>query len=47
MKQLNLRKSKQIAIDISKKITPISRRDFFLVHSEKVGKVAKMIAQKI
>lgn len=47
MKKLNLSGAKQIALNISKKIEPIDHRDFFLVHSEKVGKVAKMIAQKI
>lgn len=47
MKKLNLSEAKQIALNISKKIEPIDHRDFFLVHSEKVGKVAKMIAQKI
>jgi HD superfamily phosphodiesterase len=47
MKILNLTGAKQIALNISKQIKPIDRRDFFLVHSEKVGKVAKMIAQKL
>lgn len=47
MKILNLSEAKQIAIDTSKKINPADHRDFFLVHSEKVGRVAKMIAQKL
>ncbi len=47
MKILNLLEAKQITLNISKNIEPIDHRDFFLVHSEKVGKVAKMIAQKL
>lgn len=47
MKILNLSEAKQVALNISKNIEPIDHMDFFLVHSEKVGKVAKMIAQKI
>ncbi len=47
MKTLNLSKAKQIAMDMSCKINPADQRDFFLVHSEKVGRVAKMIAQKL
>jgi len=47
MKILNLSEARQIALKISKNIEPIDQRDFFLVHSEKAGRVAKMIAQKI
>jgi len=47
MKILNLSDAKRICFNISKKIEPIDHRDFILVHSEKVGKVAKMIAKKI
>lgn len=47
MKVLNLSEAMQIALNISRQIEPIDQRDFFLVHSEKVGKVAKMIAQKL
>jgi HD superfamily phosphodiesterase len=47
MKILNLSEAKQVALNIANNIEPIDHRDFFLVHSEKVGKVAKMIAQKI
>jgi HD superfamily phosphodiesterase len=47
MKKLNLANAKQIALDMSLKINPIDRREFLLVHSEKVGIIAKIIAQKL
>lgn len=47
MKILNVSEAKQIAKDIAKKISPPDNRDFFLVHSKKVGKVAQLIGQKI
>lgn len=47
MKILNLSEAKKIFLDISKNINPIDHREFLLIHSEKAGKVAKMIAQKL
>lgn len=47
MKKMDLSEAKQIALNISKQIKPIDHRDFFLVHSEKVSRVAKMIAKKM
>jgi putative nucleotidyltransferase with HDIG domain len=47
MKILNSSKAKKIALDVSTKINPVDRREFLLIHSKKVGKVAKMIAQKL
>lgn len=47
MKTLNIPEAKELALNISKQINPIDQRDFFLVHSNKVAKIAKMIAEKI
>lgn len=47
MKTLTIPEAKQIALDIAKQINPVDHREFFLIHSEKVAKVAKMIAKKI
>lgn len=46
MKILTIPEAKQLFLNISEQIFPIQQRDFLLVHSEKVGKVAKMIAKK-
>jgi len=47
MKKLTIEKAKKIANNISHQINPIDNREFFLIHSEKVWKVAKIIAEKL
>lgn len=47
MKKLDINQAKKIALEISQKINPPDHRDFILIHSEKVGKIAKLIAQKM
>jgi HD superfamily phosphodiesterase len=47
MKNLGLTEAKKIAQDILGQLSPTSRRDFLLIHSEKVGKTAGLIAQKL
>lgn len=47
MKTLILLGAKKIALNIFAKIDPIDFGDFLLLHSEKVGKVAKIIARKM
>ena len=47
MKKLILLEAKKIASDIFVKADLVDRGEFLLVHSEKVGRVAKMIAQKL
>lgn len=39
--------AKKIALDILKKVNPPSLADFLAIHSEKVGSLAKIIAQKL
>ncbi len=46
MKTLTSSEAKRIASDIFAKIKPADSREFLLIHSEKVGKVAAMIAQE-
>lgn len=46
MKILNLSEAKRIALDVFAKIDP-EHGEFLMIHSEKAGKVAKMIAQKL
>lgn len=46
-KTLTSSEAKKIALDIFAKIDPVEHREFLPIHSEKVGKVAKMIAQKL
>jgi len=45
MKTLTSSEAKKIALDIFAKIESVDSREFLLIHSEKVGKVAKTIAQ--
>ena len=47
MKTLAAKEAKKIASDIFAKANLVDRGEFLLVHSEKVGRVAKMIAQKL
>ncbi len=47
MKKLNPTNAKKIAFAISKKIQPPEQRDFFLIHSQKVVNISKLIAKKI
>jgi putative nucleotidyltransferase with HDIG domain len=47
MKTLTLSEAKKIALDIFSKIEPIEHREFLLIHSKKVGKVAAMIAREL
>jgi len=47
MKILNLIEAKKIALNLLVKVDPIDQREFLMIHSEKIGKVAKMIAQKL
>lgn len=47
MKILTTTEVKNIALDIFSKKDLIDRGEFLLIHSEKVGRVAKMIAQKM
>jgi HD superfamily phosphodiesterase len=47
MKTLTQSEAKKIALDIFAKIESVDSREFLLIHSEKVGKVAKMIAQEL
>jgi putative nucleotidyltransferase with HDIG domain len=47
MKILNPIEAKKIALDLLTKVDPIDQREFLIIHSKKVGKVAKMIAQKL
>ncbi|OGI36031.1 MAG: hypothetical protein A2259_01755 [Candidatus Moranbacteria bacterium RIFOXYA2_FULL_43_15] len=47
MKKLIPSEAKKIALDIFTKADLIDRGEFLLVHSEKVSRVARMIAQKL
>lgn len=47
MKTLTPLEAKKIAQEIFSKLKPADSREFLLIHSEKVGKVAKMIAQEL
>ncbi len=47
MKTLTLSEAKKTALDVFAKIDSVELREFLLIHSEKVGKVAKIIAQKM
>jgi putative nucleotidyltransferase with HDIG domain len=47
MKFLTPKEAKELALEIAPQINPVDQREFFLIHSEKVGQVAMMIAQKI
>ena len=46
MEKLTLEKSKQLFEKISPQIKPESQRDFLIIHSEKVGRLAKLIGEK-
>ncbi|KKQ94920.1 MAG: hypothetical protein UT66_C0004G0032 [candidate division CPR2 bacterium GW2011_GWC1_39_9] len=45
MKTLILLEAKKIALDMFEKVEPVEHGDFLRIHSEKVGKVAVMIAR--
>jgi len=47
MKTLTPKEAKKIAQDIFSKTESVDSREFLLIHSEKVGKVAEMIARKL
>jgi HD superfamily phosphodiesterase len=47
MKKLNARIARRIAKKISRQIFPTERGEFLLVHSEAVGRIAKIIARKM
>ena len=47
MKTLTQLEAKKIALDIFAKIESVDSREFLLIHSDKVGKVAKMIAREL
>jgi len=46
-KALNLSEARKVALDVFEKIDSVELREFLLIHSEKVGKVAKIIARKM
>lgn len=47
MKTLTIEKARDIAHSVSLQIQPKSLSEFFIIHSEKVGLVADLIAQKM
>ena len=47
MKTLTSADAKKLALKILTEINPLDQREFLVVHSEKVGQVAKLIAQKL
>ena len=47
MKTITLSEARKITTNVFAKIDSVERREFLLIHSEKVGKVAKMIAQEL
>jgi len=47
MKKLTPALAKEIFFSLAPKIQPQDHQDFIMVHSEKVAKVAKMLAQKM
>jgi HD superfamily phosphodiesterase len=46
-KTLTLSEARKTAMDVFEKIDSVELREFLLIHSEKVGKVAKIIARKM